>query len=78
MDAIQVVVFGAVTVVPLVAAGGLHRWPWRYAFLAALGWLVVLIAGRLSIEDADPGILVWAEAFGGGLATVGWERGERE
>ncbi len=74
----QVIVLGAATVIPLVAAGGLRRWPWRYAGLAALGWVVVLAALRLTIEHVDSGLLVWLGALGGALATLGSERGERE
>lgn len=74
----EVIVLGAVTVVPLVAAGGLRRWPWRYAGLWALGWVVVIAAVRLSVEQIDPGLLVWLGALGGALATLGSERGERE
>jgi hypothetical protein len=74
---IGLVVLAALTFIPFVAAGGVRRWPWRYAILAAAGWMVVLVAGRLTVEDVDPYLLVWAGAAGGALVMLGWERGER-
>ena len=74
---IGLVVLAALTFIPFVAAGGVRRRPWRYAFLAAAGWMVVLVVGRLTVEDIDPMVLVSATALGGALATTGYERGER-
>lgn len=75
---LNVVVFGAVMVIPIVAMGGVRRWPWRYVTLGTLGWVVVLVAVRLTIEGIDPGLLVWVGALGGSVVTIGFERGERE
>jgi hypothetical protein len=62
-----------------VFLAGLRRLPWLYASLVGLGTGVVFAALRLATPDAsfDPALLVLIGAFGGSLATVGAERGER-
>lgn len=59
---------------------GLRRLPWRYAILSGVGGGVVIATFRLATLDAgfDPGLLVLVGAFGGSLASLGTERGERE
>jgi hypothetical protein len=68
--------FGAIAVFLV----GLRRLPWRYASLVGLGGGVVFATLRLATLDGrfDPGLLVLIGAFGGSLATLGTERGERE
>lgn len=66
---------------------GIRRIPWRYAALFGAGYGLVFAtayvasSGRLVASFGhlvDPGMLVLVGAFGGGLAQLAFERGERE
>jgi hypothetical protein len=75
---IETIVFGIPTFLLFVLIGGIRRLPWRYAGMLALGYTVFLGALRLAADDVDPSLLVALGGLGGGLAMIGWERGERE
>lgn len=61
-----------------VLTSGIRRLAWRYRALLGVGFAVVFAALRLAMTGGDPGLLVLIGAFGGALATVGSERGERD
>lgn len=75
---IEAIVWGAGVGILAVFLAGLRRLPWRYSGLVGLGYFVVFTTLRLSAMDADSGLLILLGAVGGGLATLGSERGERE
>ncbi len=75
---IEAIVLGAGVGILAVFMAGLRRLPWRYSALTGLGYFVVFAALRLSAMEVESGLLVLLGAVGGGLATLGWERGERD
>ena len=76
---IEAIAWGAAIGVLSVLFVGLRRLPWRYAGLVGLGTGAVFAALRLAMfeVDFDPALAVMLGAFGGSLATLGAERGER-
>jgi hypothetical protein len=56
---------------------GIRRIAWRYAVIAALGMGLVLALVR-GWPDMPGGVAVLLAAIGGGLASLGVERGERD
>ena len=75
---IEAIVWGAGMGILAVLGAGLRRLQWRYSGLVGLGYFVVFATLRLSAMDVYSGLLVLLGAVGGGLATLGHERGERE
>jgi len=66
---------------------GIKRIPWRYAALFGVGYGIVIATAYVASSGrfvasfgtpVDPGMLVLVGAFGGGLAQLAFERGERE
>ncbi len=61
-----------------VLISGIRRLAWRFRVLLGVGFAIVFTALRLAMSGGDPGLLVLIGAFGGALATVGSEQGERD
>jgi len=84
-EMVEAIVWAAVPAAFIALMSGIRRLPWRWCVLVGLGFGIVWWAVRLATIDpdpslpvlADPGILVYIGAFGGGLAQFAFDRGER-
>ena len=82
---VEAIVWAAVPAAFITLISGVRRLPWQWCVMVGLGFGIVWWAVRLATIDpdpsfsvlADPGILVYIGAFGGGLAQFAVDRGER-
>ncbi len=81
---IESVVWGVAWGIVVMILMGVRRQPWRYCAVVGLGFGLVFGTLRLATLEVDPrllavdpGMLVQLGALGGGIATLGFERGER-